>query len=130
MVEQINRLSDKKPREKIKGQEKILQEQRRPVLEKEKKIDFYSQWKPQQGVREEEEEGEDYLSEGEEGRLSSGENKETPNPTGREKETGKEGEEEELGGEETVETQEYRDGETAGLIREYQKNAKLTQETH
>ena len=29
---------------------------------------MYPQWKPQQGVREEEEEGEEYLSEGEDGR--------------------------------------------------------------
>ena len=65
MVNQINGLSDKKPREKVKGQEKIRQELRRPVLDKEKKIYFFPQWKPQQGVREEEEDGEEYLSEGE-----------------------------------------------------------------
>ena len=68
MVKEINKLSDEKPREKIKGQEKIRQELRRHVLDKEKKIDIYPQWKPQQGVREEEEEGEEYLSEGEDGR--------------------------------------------------------------
>ena len=68
MVKQINKLSDKKSREKIKGQVKMIrQELRRPVLDKEKKIDFYPQWKPQQGVREEEE-GEEYLSVGEDGR--------------------------------------------------------------
>ena len=49
MVKQINGLSDKKLREKIKGQEKIRQELKRPVLDKEKKIDVYPQWKPQQG---------------------------------------------------------------------------------
>ena len=63
MLKKINGLSDKTPREKIKGQEETRQEQRRPVLEKEKKIDFYPKWKPQQGVREEEKEGEEYLSE-------------------------------------------------------------------
>ena len=68
MVKQINRLSDKKPREKIKVQEKIRQELKRPALEKEKRIDFYPRWKPQQGVREEEEEGEEYLSKGEDRR--------------------------------------------------------------
>ena len=45
------------------------------------------------------------------------------------KETVEEGEEEAIGGEEKVEAQEYRDVETAGLIREYQMNAKLTQAT-
>ena len=53
----------------------------------------------------------------------------TTNPTGREKETIEKGEEEEIGGEEKVEAQEYRDAETEGLIREYQKNPKLTQAT-
>ena len=95
MVKRINGLSDKKPKEKIKGKEKL----RRTVLDKEKKINFYPQWKQQQGVREEkeererqhegrgyiesrreeemqerreenqvEEEGEEYLSKGEDGR--------------------------------------------------------------
>ena len=32
----------------------------------------------------------------------------------------------EIGGEEEVEVQEYREAETDGLIREYQKNAKPT----
>ena len=49
-------------------QKKIRQELRKPILDKEKKIDLYPQWKPQQGVREKEEEGEAYLSEGEDGR--------------------------------------------------------------
>ena len=51
------------------------------------------------------------------------------NPTGREKETIEEGEDEEIGGKEKVEAQEYKDAETEGLIREYQKNAKPTQAT-
>ena len=34
MVKQINKLSDKKPREKINAQEKLRQELRRPVLDK------------------------------------------------------------------------------------------------
>ena len=38
-------------------------------------------------------------------------------------------EEEEIGGEEEVKVQEYRDAETEGLIREYKKNAKPTQAT-
>ena len=59
MVRQINRLSNTEPKEKVR------QELRKPVLDKEKKIDFYPQWKPQQGVREEEEEGKEYMSEGE-----------------------------------------------------------------
>ena len=58
MVKQINGLSDKKPREKIKGKEEKRQEQRRPVLDKEEKIDFYPQWKQQQELREEKEERE------------------------------------------------------------------------
>ena len=71
-------------------------------------------------------EGKDYLSEGEDGRpCIKWRKRRTTNPTGREKE----GEEEELGGEEKVETQEYRDVETEGLIREYQKNTKPTQAT-
>ena len=57
MVIHSDRLSDKEQRQKIKGQEEITQKQRRPVLDKEKKIDFYQQWKIQQGVREEEEKG-------------------------------------------------------------------------
>ena len=36
----------------------FCQEQRRPVLDKEEKIDFYPQWKQQQRVREEKEERE------------------------------------------------------------------------
>ena len=63
MVKRINGLSDKKKKKKIKGKEETRQEQRRPVLDKEKKIDFYPQWKPQQGVREEEKEAEHHLSE-------------------------------------------------------------------
>ena len=48
------------------------------------------------------------------------------NPTGREKETIEKGEEEEIGGEEKMEAQEYRDAKSEVLLREYQKNATLT----
>ena len=58
MVKHINGLSDKKQRKKIKEKKETRQEPRRPVLDREEKIDFYPQWKPQQGVREEKEEGE------------------------------------------------------------------------
>ena len=74
-------------------------------------------------------EGEEYLSEGEDGRPCIKWRKQrTTNPTGREKKTVEEGEEEEIEGEEKVEAQEYRDAETAGLIREYQKNAEPTRQ--
>ena len=58
MVKHINRLSDKKQRKKIKGKEETRQEPRRPVLDREEKIDFYPQWKQQPGVTEEKKEGE------------------------------------------------------------------------
>ena len=51
------------------------------------------------------------------------------NSTLREKETVEEGEEKEIGREEKADAQEYRDMETEGLIREYQKNTKPTQAT-
>ena len=51
-----DRLSDKEQRQKIKGQVEVRQELRKPVLDEEKKIDFHLQWKPQQEVREKEEE--------------------------------------------------------------------------
>ena len=58
MVKHINGFSDKKQRKKVKGKEETRQEPRRPVLDREEKIDFYPKWKLQQGVREEKEEGE------------------------------------------------------------------------
>ena len=47
---------------------KPREEQRKPVLDEGKKIDFFPQWKPQQGVVEETEKEEEYLSVGEDGR--------------------------------------------------------------
>ena len=43
---------------KIKKQGQARQEPRRPVLDRDEKIDLFPQWKPQQGVREEKEEEE------------------------------------------------------------------------
>ena len=43
-------------------------ERRKTVLDEGKKVDFFPQWKPQQGVVEEPEEEEEYLSIGENGR--------------------------------------------------------------
>ena len=54
MVKHITWCSDEKQKKKIKGKEEARQELRRPVLDREEKIDFY----PQQGVREDKEEGE------------------------------------------------------------------------
>ena len=67
-------LSDIEKRQKIKGkgetgQDKVqltvvaeikvnTEDQRRPGLSREERIDFYPQWSQQQGVREEKEEGE------------------------------------------------------------------------
>ena len=53
MVKLINGCSDEKQKKKIKRMEEARQEPRRPVLDREEKIDFYPQWKQQQGVREE-----------------------------------------------------------------------------
>ena len=58
MVKHINGFSDKKQRKKVKGKEETRQEPRRPVLDREEKIDFYPHWKQQEGVREEKKEGE------------------------------------------------------------------------
>ena len=43
MVKHINKLSDKKQGKKVTGKEETRQEQRRPVLDMEEKIDFYPQ---------------------------------------------------------------------------------------
>ena len=47
---------------------KSREEPRKSVLNERKKVDFSPQWKPQQGVVEETEQKEEYLSVGEEGR--------------------------------------------------------------
>ena len=47
---------------------KAREEQRKPVLEEGKKVDFFPQGKSQQGVVEETEEEEEYLARGEDGR--------------------------------------------------------------
>ena len=46
MVKQRNGLSNKRQRTKIKGKGKTRQDQRRPVLGREERIDFYPQWSP------------------------------------------------------------------------------------
>ena len=48
-----------------KKQEIGREEQRNPVLDKEKKVDFFSKWQPQLGVVEVNEEEEGYLTMGE-----------------------------------------------------------------
>ena len=47
---------------------KSREEQRKPILDEGKKVDFFPQWTPQQGVVKETEEEEGYLSVGEDGR--------------------------------------------------------------
>ena len=74
--------------------------------------------------------GEEYLSEGDDGRpCIKWRRQRTTNTTGSKKETVEEGEETEIGREEKAEAEEYRDPETKLLIREYQKNANPTQAT-
>ena len=73
-------------------------------------------------------EGEEYLSEGEDGRpCIKWRRQQKTNTTGSKEETVG-GEEKGIGREKKAEEKEYRDTETEGLIREYQKNSNLTQQ--
>ena len=74
-------------------------------------------------------EGEEYLSEGEDGRpCIKWRRQRMMNTTGSKEEMIEEGEEKEMGREEKAKAKEYRNTETEGLIREYQKNSNLTQQ--
>ena len=59
---------DGRPYIALRKKQEIGQEQRKPILDEEEKVDFFPQWKPKQGVVEETEEEEGYLSVGEDGR--------------------------------------------------------------
>ena len=75
-------------------------------------------------------EGEEYLSEGDDVRpCIKWRIQLKTNTTGSKEETVEEGEETDIGREEKAKAEEYRDMEMELLIREYQKNANLTQAT-
>ena len=73
-------------------------------------------------------EGEEHLSEGEDG-MPCISGQQTTNTTGNKEETVEEGEETEIGREEKAEAEDYRIRETKLLIGEYQKNANPTLST-
>ena len=60
---------DGRPYIVVRKKQEIRQEdQNKPVLDEEKKVDFFPKWQPRQGVVEETEEEEEYLTIGEDGR--------------------------------------------------------------